>query len=113
MGYFSLLRANSCIEVRVKDEVPTPILQEKMEFMNRTLKVLKRGSAGFFIGRFFGKKSSSFWPGTTIISGINPLYGEEYTLRKNDAQELKEIYRIISKRKDKKTYESVGIFLYS
>lgn len=111
--YSSLSRAKSCIEVRVKDEVPTSILQEKMEFMNRTLKVLKRGSTGYFIGRFFGKKSSGFLPGTTIFSEINPLYGEEYTLRKNDAQELKEIYRIISKSKKDKTIMLLEKFILS
>jgi len=111
--YSSLSRAKSCIEVKVKDEVPTSILKEKMEFMNRTLKVLKRGSAGYFIGRFFGKKSSDFLPGTTTFSEINPLYGEEYTLRKNDAQELKEIYRIISKSKKDKTIMLLEKFILS
>lgn len=111
--YSSLSRAKSCIEVKVKDEVPTSILKEKMEFMNRTLKVLKRGSAGYFIGRFFGKKSSGFLPGTTTFSEINPLYGEEYTLRKNDAQELKEIYCIISKSKKDKTIMLLEKFILS
>lgn len=111
--FFSLLRAKSCIEVKVKDEVPTSILKEKMEFMNCTLKVLKRGSAGYFIGRFFGKKSSDFLPGTTTFSEINPIYGEEYTLRKNDAQELKEIYRIISKSKKDKTIMLLEKFILS
>lgn len=111
--YISLSRAKSCIEVRVKDKVQTPILQEKMEFMNRPLKVLKRGSAGYFIGRFFGKESSGFWPGTTKFSGINPLYGEEYTLRKKDVQELKEIYHIISKIKDDKKIMLLEKFIVS
>ena len=111
--YVSLWKAKSCIEVRVKDEVPTTILQEKMELTNRSLKVLKRGRAGYYIGRFFGKKSSGFFPGATKFSRINPLYGDEYTLRKKDVQELKEIYRIISKRKDDKTIMLLEKFILS
>ena len=101
--YFSLLRAENCIEIKGSDEESPHILQEKMEFMNRALKILKSGSAGVLIGKFFGERSGDFPAGATTSSGINPLYGGSYILKKYDILELKSIYHIISKRKDEKT----------
>lgn len=116
MDYFSLLRAESCIEISGEDNVPTPKLQHKMHFTNDTLKILKSGNAGVLITRFMGETRKGFPGGIRGIisySPTNPLYGESYVLKKEDIPELKNLYKIISKRKDEKTKMLTERFMLS
>lgn len=109
-----LFGAESCIEIKGKRTEPTPALQEKLHVVNQTLKILKSGSAGFLYGFFLGKKAPGWLPGTVMGSGANPLYGDDYVLKKNEDRELKAIYRILSKRSsDEKTTLLVEKFVVS
>jgi len=113
LDYLTLFRAESYIEIKGEDDVPTHILQPKLYLVNKALKILKSGSAGFLFAKFSGEVETKDWhQGAIITTGINPIYGGDYVLTKSDVQELKSIYRILSQRQnDEKTTMLVEKFV--
>lgn len=106
-----ITNGDACIEIR--GETVSEIY-DKMIIASNSIKILKRGEAGFFIGKFFGKKGEFSWTGAVIASEINPVYGGKYTLYKNDLEELKTIYKLLCEKKnDPKVSMIIERFLLS
>jgi len=114
--------AEACIEIRIMNRIikneevkiikdgktTRKEMYDKIFTASDSIKILKRGKAGFFVGKFFGKMGKFSWAGVMVYADVNPIYGGEYSLCENDLEELKTIYnKLLCERKNPKSKVSM------